>query len=121
MSSSRDSGDLARLHGRLQPAPKLSGTGAGKPKIVSPPGISRSRPALADWTVLWLPNQSETTKPSEAPVALQDVGQQVRVLARVVAVDLVVGAHQRPHAAVLDGLLELRGVDLAQRPLGTTR
>ena len=53
----------------------------------------------------------------EAPVALQDVVQQVRVLGAVVPVHLVVGRHHRRGAASLHGLGEVRQVDLAQRPL----
>ena len=63
MSSSRASGTWPLCTAAFSFSPKLSGTGAGAPKIVSPPGISRSSPALADSTVLWFANQSETTKP----------------------------------------------------------
>ena len=51
------------------------------------------------------------------PVALQDVVEEVRVLAGVVAVQPVVGAHDRSHMRVLHRGLELRQVDLAQRAL----
>ena len=52
----------------------------------------------------------------EAPLALENVVQQVAVLTGVDAVHLVVGAHDRADAGV-DGALEVRQVDLAQRAL----
>ena len=54
---------------------------------------------------------------AEAPVALEDVLQQVAALTGVGPVQPVVGAHDRADVGLLYGRLELRPVDLAQRAL----
>ena len=56
-------------------------------------------------------------EPVEAPLVAQHLGQQPVVLGRVRAVDLVVGAHDRPRPRLLDDALEAGEVDLAQRAL----
>ncbi len=50
-----------------------------------------------------------------APVVLQHIGQQMSVLAHPVAVDLVVGAHDRARPTALDGDLEGEQVAHTQR------
>ena len=52
----------------------------------------------------------------EAPLGLQDVVEEMGVLAGVDAVDLVVGAHHAADAGLFHGDLEGQQVDLAQRP-----
>ena len=52
----------------------------------------------------------------EAPLGLQDVVEEMRVLAGVDAVHLVVGAHHAADARLLHGDLEGQQVDLAHRP-----
>ena len=54
-------------------------------------------------------------KACEAPFVFQDVAQQVRVLAAVGAVHLVVGAHHRRRTFV-HAALEVRQIDLAEGP-----
>ena len=53
----------------------------------------------------------------EGPVVAQDRLEQVLVLARVLAVQAVVGAHDRADVRLVDGRLEGRKVDLAERAL----
>ena len=50
----------------------------------------------------------------KAPVLAQDIGQQITVLARGLAVDVVIGAHDRGGLAVLNRHLERQQVKLAQ-------
>ena len=56
-------------------------------------------------------------EPVEAEILLEDRVQGERVLARVGAVDAVVGAHHRARAPLLDRRLIGGGVDLVQGPL----
>src|SRR5207248_4822615 len=53
----------------------------------------------------------------EPPVALEDLLEQVVVLAGIEAVDEVVGAHDGADVRLLDGRLEVRQVDLTEGPL----
>ena len=53
-------------------------------------------------------------EPVETPLVAQDVGQQSAVLGAVLAVELVVGAHDAPGVRLLDGPLEGPQVQLAQ-------
>ena len=53
----------------------------------------------------------------KAPFFFEDIHQQAVVLGAEGAVDAVVRAHHRPGLALLDGGLESRQVDLAQRAL----
>ncbi len=55
-------------------------------------------------------------EPVETPLVLEDVVQQVLVLAGVGAVDPGIGTHHRPHATV-HGRLERRQIQLPQRAL----
>ena len=55
-------------------------------------------------------------EPFEAPVVAQHLSEEPRVLRRVDAVDLVVGAHDRPGLRVPHDPFEAAQVDLAQRP-----
>ena len=52
----------------------------------------------------------------EAPLLLEDVVEQVRVLGAIQAVHLVVCRHHRPHTGLLHGRLERREVDLLEGP-----
>ena len=56
-------------------------------------------------------------QPVEAPLVPEHLGQQPPVLRRVLAVDLVVGAHHRPRPGCGDHVLEGGQVDLAQGAL----
>ena len=56
-------------------------------------------------------------QPVEAPLAPQHAVDQVRLLAAVDAVDLVVGGHHGPDAGLLYGVFEGDEVDLPQGPL----
>ena len=56
-------------------------------------------------------------EPGEAPPVAQDVGEQRRVLARELAVDRVVRAHDRAAVALPDRGLEPAQLDLVQGPL----
>ena len=67
--------------------------------------------------MLWVAPQSETTQPLKPEVLLQDLVEQVVVLAGVVAVDEVVGAHHRRRLGDSDGDLEGEQVGLAHGPL----
>ena len=70
-------------------------------------------PATRSWTA----PQSRDHDTVEAPLVAQHLGEQEVVLAGVGAVDLVVGAHDRPRLARRDRPSEAAQVDLAQRPL----
>ncbi len=86
------------------------------PNQADGPGISRSSPAVAAGAVLWVPNQSDMTRPSKPHSPRRMVPMESsRLLAAVDAVDLVVGRHDGPHAGFFDGGLEGGQVDLAQR------
>ena len=53
----------------------------------------------------------------ESPLLTQERGEETLVLTGIHAVDLVVGAHQRPRTGLLDGHFEGRQVDLTQGAL----
>ena len=55
--------------------------------------------------------------PVERPVAFENVVQQILVVAAMLALIFIVGAHDRPGTALLDGRLEGRKVNLVQRPV----
>ena len=80
-------------------------------------GISMSRPAMAAFAVLCVAPQSERTKPWKPEILLQNLVEQVAVLAGVVAVHQVVGAHHGSRAGLLHGDLERQQVGLAHGAL----
>ena len=53
----------------------------------------------------------------EAPVAFENVVEQVAVVAAVLSLIFIIGAHDGPGATLLDGRLEGRKVDLVQGPV----
>ena len=70
------------------------------PSQAEGPGISRSSPATAAGTVRVRPEPVGHHQPVEAPLAPQDPTDQIRLLAAVDAVDLVVGGHHGPDAGL---------------------
>ncbi len=99
-------GDLALLHQLLQVAAVDL---AHRHLDVEP----RVHAALA---VVDAPHPVRGHEAAEAPLLAQDRRQQVAALAAPLAAHLVVGAHERGDV-VLDGLAEVRQVDLVQRAL----
>ena len=75
----------------------------------------RSSPAATAATRSATAPQSETRTPVEAPLVSQHLGKQPVVLARVHAVDLVVGAHHGPRPRLGHDSLEGAEVHLPQR------
>src|SRR3954447_21790813 len=94
ISSRRDAGTSPDRTAALSASPKNC-----------PLGISTSRPALAALAVLCVAPQSETTNPAKFHMS-RSGGQEGAVLAGVVAVEAVVGAHHRADVRVLDRGLE---------------
>ena len=86
MSSSRDIGTSPLSTAFFSASPKRARRDVAA-------GLLVVHPAMAALAVLCVAPQSETTNALEAPGLLQQLVQEIVVLARLVAVDLVVGAH----------------------------
>ncbi len=81
------------------------------------PGSSLSRPAAEAFSVLCVPPQSERTKPGNCQIFLENIGEQIFVLAGEVAIDAVVRAHHRRGMALRHADLKGQQIDLARGAL----
>ena len=80
-------------------------------------GSSWSSPAADALTVLWVPPQSESTKPLNCQSCLSTSVSSVFVLASVIAVDGVIGAHDCSRVADADADMEGEQIGFLHCPL----